>query len=336
MCDLFSVFFFSTAVSWREKPCRRFVVHMEETVWVTAFYEFGGVMHVSLTRLKALPLFKHGTPPELHLDHVPHSSSKKRRTGTNAIVLPYVQDPSEFYDLIHRHRYGTQPTSPTGRLCEFYESTELPDDFRTGCIDVQLEGEESPFHMSRHLLSTLCYFRGKSEFHSGLASVEYMPGVRRDVLKLLLFDDGRELDEPESREYYEAFAFYTAATPTIVIVEKDDLRLAQACRPLDQRTDARETQIRETVAQLLVRHDIQEHFAEATSTLAPCRCLLGFYALKTSRPRRTVRVDIYITDEYGQRNSLNTVYSFQYIQTHNNRAGSTLVVSVDDIETIKV
>ena len=98
----------------------------------------------------------------------------------------FVQCPIDLYRLIGEHRYGAQPTSQDARLRAFYESVELPDGFLPGCVDVQLEGEAAPLHMSRHLIHRLEYMHGKTEFHAETVPIEFMPGVRRNILKLLI------------------------------------------------------------------------------------------------------------------------------------------------------
>ena len=296
---------------------------MEKVDWITTWYEFGGEMQISSARLQALPLFRNGIPLELYIHH--SSEAKKRRV--DIVMLPYVQSATEFYNLINRHRYGTRPLDENSNMRKFYESMSLPDDFRPGCLNIQLEGEKSSLHMSRHLMESLEYIRGKSSFQSGLEQIEFMTGVRRETLELLLFDDDRELDDAESFEYYEAFEFYKSMKPTLTIYEKNELRVGKMCHPLDQRTEPRETSIRNLITKLLKMNDVDVPFEEASSIDAKCRCLLGSYSLSTHRPRHTVKVNVYSIDSDGQKDSINKVYAHDYM--NNQKAGSKLEVIVD-------
>lgn len=300
---------------------------MEDGVeWIVAWYEFGGVMQISSACLRELPLFKMGIPPPLRLADVA-SDAKRRRSASTTIILPFVQSPSKFYDLIGEYRYSARETVQDERLRKFYGAVDLPDHFQPGCVDVQLEAEATPLHMTRHAMNLLEFMHGKHRFSAELLPNEYMPGVRRKTLELLLFDDGSELDEAESGEYYEAMRFYRAIDPVIVVTETDDLKITTECRPLDQRDDSREQRIRSLVSDILSKNEVQPHFPEASKVNAKCKCIRGSYSLSTTRPRHTVNIIIHTTDSYGQRNaSSNTVYSFEYL---NGRTGSTLTLTVN-------
>ena len=148
-------------------------------------------------------------------------------------------------------------------------------------------------------------------------------------------DDGRALNEAECGEYYEAFHFYYGTKPTLTIHEKDELRVGVTCGPLVRGQEEDKKYIRNLVIDLL-RNANMDPLAEASSTRLECNCLIGAYSLVTHRPRHTVRVDLFYTDNYGQRNSMNGVAAHQYIASYNHKAGSTLVVSVDGKETKRV
>ena len=184
---------------------------MEDGVeWIVAWYEFGGVMQISSACLRELPLFKMGIPPPLRLADVA-SDAKRRRSASTTIILPFVQSPSKFYDLIGEYRYSARETVQDERLRKFYGAVHLPDHFQPGCVDVQLEAEATPLHMTRHAMNLLEFMHGKHRFSAELLPNEYMPGVRRKTLELLLFDDQREAEQLPSplREGLENDAEHT-------------------------------------------------------------------------------------------------------------------------------
>ena len=138
--------------------------------------------------------------------------------GEFVILLPYIQSTKEFYDLAYIYMYGIEPTTIKEDIIKFYGETSLPEDFQLGYINVQLEGEKSPFHMSRHyLVQSLEYFSRKISFEKSLGTVEFMKQVRLPTFKLLIFDDQRELDEVDSLEYYHAVSFYKVLPPILTI-----------------------------------------------------------------------------------------------------------------------
>lgn len=311
-------------------------------------------MRISFEALNHVPLFSKGIPSKLRLASSANKKKRKKKNEkhTDVILLPLISRPYQFYKL-----EGEEPGPQSRLISAFYKADELPDDFQPGIVDVQLEGEKSSLHMSRHLMESLEFVRAKFEFESFSRDqtlkallqdsqddeeskpqsqpVEYMtmPRVRRRTLELLLFDDDCELDDVDSTEYFEALQMYKMITPTIMVSEKDKLQLFQQCDP--RNLDGGRVRDRErinTIIATLLRKENNALFHPALTYKSDCRCIRGHYSLATTRPKHAVTITIRTKDAYGQFNSSNGIFSHEYLNEP--RAGSQLDVVVDGKLTI--